>query len=320
MKRFFIFLFLLISPLSFSLFAEETPPENNSQPYPHWFIGPIFIPNPKTPPPDHPALVVAAGAQDIYGLYDSHWKAHHSSSLWSVGPYLSFQAGFNKKLGIEFIGALSTNFCEGKNSTNVLDSLLRLGYQISLDQKESWIPDFRIFLQEIFPSGKYQKLNPHKNKTDLTGQGSFRTGIYLSSQKVFYLPHEHKLRIRGTLGYFWPSCVSVTGFNYYGGNALTKGKVYPGQYFNVDLSGEYSLSRTWTLAFEGHYIQGLKGSFVKKRGPNISRLPYAQVFVTPSIQHTFSSQFGAVLGSSFSIAGKSTTEFAALFLAFVYRF
>lgn len=278
------------------------------------------MPNPRTPSPSHPALVLAAATQDFYGRYNNHWKGGSISDIWGVGPYVALQAGVTKNWGIEFIGALVSNFCEKKSATNLIDSIFRLGYQITLDQKDNWIPDFRVFLQEVFPTGHYQKLNPQKRGADLTGQGSFRTGFYLSSQKVFYLSCRHKLRIRATLGYFWPSTVSLQGFNYYGGNSQTKGKMHPGNYLVADLSQEFSLSRTWTIALEEHYYYGAKSHFSKKTGPNIARPSYAQFFLAPSIQKTFSSQFGALLGSSFSCAGKNTLEFFGMFIAFVYRF
>jgi hypothetical protein len=330
------FFFLIVFSLSFdalfvdSLFSEESfsrsslqnssEPKNPSEPYPQWFIGPVLIPNPKTPPPDHPAIAIAAGAQNIYGRYNSHWKAQDVPNFWAVGPYIALQAGFNSFLGMEFIGASSTNLSQGKHSTHPLDMILRLGFQVCTDKRGGLTPDFRIFLQEIFPTGKYQHLSLYKHGTDLTGQGSYRTGIQLASQKVFYLSEEHKLRIRLTMGYFVPAPVEVTGINYYGGAPSTQGRVHPGNFFVADSCGEYNLSRTWALALEAHYLQGAKGHFSKKSGPNIDLPSYAQILLTPEVQHTFSKNFGTILGSSFSIAGRNVSQFYSFFLIFAYRF
>ncbi len=217
--------------------------------YEHWFTGPIFTPNPKELPPFHPGLEVVLISSCTYGIYDHKWKLQNIPKIWSIGPYIDFQYSFNEIIGIEYIGSMTSNFSHGATSTHLRDSIFRLGFQISRDRAHSWIPDFRILLQETFPTGKYQKLDPRKKGTDLTGDGSFETGAHFAFQKLFHTGGGHCLSIRGDIGYFFPSNVHVNGFNYYTENLNAHGKSMSGKYiccvFNLGVitctEMEYSL-------------------------------------------------------------------------------
>ena len=242
---------------------------NPSKEYAQWFTGPIITPNPVTVPPNHPGLELVLIGSRSYGFYDSHGHVQKAPSICGISPLFDFQAGFNDVIGAELIGSMITNFSKGESATYLGDSIFRLGFQISTDKPDSWIPDFRVLLQETFPTGKYQKLSPKKNRADCTGQGSFQTGIQLVAQKLFFSRTNHPLRLRGTLSYFIPSPVNVNGLNFYGGEVQTKGTIYPGKYFSGFLYGECSLSRRWAIACEFNYQQGENGRFSKKRGIKI---------------------------------------------------
>lgn len=283
------------------------------QEYKQWFMGPIVTPNATTVLPGHPGVEFDIIASRTYGSYDGHWKINHTSTIWSVRPLLDFQLGFNDFIGIEFIGSAVTNFSQGKSSTNLEDTILRFGYQVSLDRDDSWIPDFRILFQENFPTGNYQNLNPRKNKTDLSGQGSYQSGIQLVLQKLFRSNQQHPFRLRGSVGYFVPSPVSVKGLNYYGGSSETLGRIYPGQYLSTFFFGEYALSRRWNLACELNYQQGKSGRYRRKKGENIMVPSSTQISILPEIQHTYSKNLGIIVGGWFTLTGKNSAAFSQAF-------
>lgn len=288
--------------------------------YEQWFTGPILTPTPITMPVGHPGLEVAWLVGETYGHYNSHWDVEHLPSIWSTGPYVDFQIGFNTFLGAEYIGALLTNFSEGAHYTHFVDSIFRLGFQVSVDQKNSWIPDFRILLQETVPTGKYQKLHPNKHGTDCTGAGSFQTGIHFAFQKLFHPKKNHDFRLRWTFGYFVPASVEVNGLNYLGGNEKTKGTIYPGQFFIGYLCGEYALSKRSAICVESSYQFGSNGKFSRKKGPNIDVLAFSQITIAPEFQYTFSPNFGILMGAWLSVAGKNSVAFRDYFISILYAF
>ncbi len=310
------------------LFSQAFAFDNNSaastgsagKEYRQWFTGPILTPNPTTVPPDHPGLELVLISSKNYGFYDAHGNLERTPAIWGIRPLFDFQVGFNSVLGAELIGSMVTNFSQGESSTHLSDSIFRLGFQVSIDKENSWIPDFRILFQETFPTGKYQKLNPKKNGVDSTGQGSFQTGVQFVFQKLFSAKAKHPFRLRGSVGYFVPSSVDIKGFNSYGGDAQTNGTIYPGKYFSGFLYGEYALSRTWALACEFNYLQGKKGGYSKKMGSIIEVPSFNQLSILPEIQHTYTENLGIVLGSWLTVAGKNSLAFSKVFCAVLFLF
>jgi hypothetical protein len=295
--------------------------------YDHWFTGPIFTPNPTTVSPGHPVIEPVLIASCTYGLYDDSWHTHSVSKMLSVGPYVDFQASFSEKVGVELIGFLVTNFRDGANSTHLRDTIFRMGFQVSNDQQDSWIPDFRILFQETFPTGKYDKLNPRKRDIDLTGNGAFETGLHFAFQKLFPLGATHCLSIRGDVGYFFPSLVSVQGLNHYTGLFNVKGKIRPGQVLRGYLTLECSISAQWNVCCETFYQYQQNGHFsgkVKAKDDgsraHVKVPATAQLLVAPEIEHTITPNVGIIIGSAATVFGKNAPAFYSAFVAVLYLF
>lgn len=319
----FVYFIVFFSTLFFQAFAFDgnlTPLLEAGEEYSQWFMGPILTPNPTTVPPGHPGLELELIATKNYGFYDPHGKLKHTPSIWGIQPLFDFQMGFNNILGAELIGSMVTNFSYGAASTHLADSIFRLGFQISIDKEYSWVPDFRILFQEVFPTGNYQKLDSKKKGTDSTGQGSYQTGIQFVFQKAFLTKESHPFRLRGSIGYFVPSSVTVKGLNYYGGDPTTRGTVYLGKYFSGFFYGEYALSRTWALACEFNYLQGEKGGFTKKRGLKIEVPSFSQFSILPEIQHTYTENLGIIFGGWVTLAGRNSPAFSKVFCAVLFLF
>lgn len=304
-----------------SLFSEENGNAYSSpELYSQWFVGPILAPNPQALPVGHPALELAFLGYENYGMYNNNGHVHKTKSIWSIGPYIDFQISLNEIIGVEYIGAFLTNFSQGAQYAHFQDSIFRFGIQILNDKLESWVPDFRILFEEIFPTGNYEKFNPDRYGTDSTGKGSFQSGLYFAFQKLVSLPNGHNLRSRLDLGYFFPSPVQVKGINFYGGDSYTKGKVYPGHYFSGYICVEYSLTRTLAFTVESNYLWGRKGHYSQKSGPHIEIPSDWQISLAPEIQYTFTTNFGILLGSWFTVAGQNTSAFRSYFVSGLYVF
>ncbi len=277
--------------------------------YKQWFTGALLTPNAKTVPYGHPGLEFVLVGSENYGRFDSKWNLCHIPSMWGIAPYFDFQASFNKIIGFELIGSVITNFCQGASFTHLQDTIYRLGFQISNDKSNSWIPDFRILVQEIFPTGKYQKFSPSKKGTDSTGEGSFQTGVHLVVQKLFNQIGKHSFRLRADIGYSVPAPVRVRGINYYGGTSDTSGKVYPGKFFITYIFGEIALNRKCAIALELNYQHGMRGEFSGKDPSKINVASFDELCALPEFQYTLTKNMGLVFGGWFTLAGKNTTAF-----------
>lgn len=315
--KFFLLNFVCVSlcadPL-FDGFAEGTS-------YTPWFTGPIFVPAPTNADPRHPVLQPAAFFVCTYGTYGSDWKVEKQQNKWTISPQLYLDAGFTEKLGIELVAAATSNFQGGRTSTHFQDTILLLGYQISNDEKDSWVPDFRIMIQETFPTGKYQKLKLENQGIDSTGQGSFQTGPAFAMRKIFTLSGQ-EFSLYWSAGYLFPTMVDVKGLNAFGGASDTKGKVRPGQGLFNFISGEYSITQNWVFAFDTVFFLQRKSHFSGTRGSTQEvNLPLTfQFSVAPEVEYNFSANAGLIAGVWFSAFGKNSSAFAGAVFSYVYTF
>ena len=288
--------------------------------YEHWFTGPLLTPNPTTLKPGHPGIEVTFFGNNRIGIYDDSGRLQRTFDNWLSGIYADFQMGLTDVFGAEVISAVVGENGPGARSLYFQDTIFRFGIQILNDKRSSWQPDFRILFQETFPTGNYQKLSLIKEGADITGQGSFQTGIHFAFQKLFNFFKERDFRLRWTMGYFIPSKTHVTGLNVFGGDLETRGIVSPGHFFIGYITGEYALSRTWSIGCESNYLYGFKGHFEKYAGPNIDVPEFKQISIAPELGHSFSKTSGMLLGSWFTISGMNTIAFRTFFISYLKVF
>lgn len=294
--------------------------------YEPWYTGPFLIPTPVNMDPKHPALEISTTIFNTYGLYRSDWTIQKQDTIWAINPMLDFQMGITNNIGLEFQIPYVSRFQNGRSASHFQDVILLLGYQVLNDTKGSWIPDFRFMIQETFPTGKYQKLNPKNQLIDATGFGSFQTGPVLSFCKLLYFS-QSSLALRGSVSYLFPTTVHVKDYNLYGGGYKTKGKVKPGQTLNPIFSIEYSFHKHWTVAFESDLVFQRSSHFKGKKGitslgepATVGLPPTMQISFAPEIEYVFTPSTGILGGFWLTIAGKNSPAFASLFLAFAQVF
>ena len=224
-----------------------------------FFTGPLLAPDGNTVTPGHlnwePYLFVTTKT----GEYDSNWKSQNTPNMIRIQPQLSLTIGLSKRFDIEITPQLIHNRQQGEHSTNVGDLPVSLGFQALHDEKGGFMPDLRITLDERFPLGKYQKLDPRKLGTDRTGTGSFITGLGFNFQKLFYLKNNKFLRARLTTSYLVPAPVHVKGFNTYGGGFGTTGKVF----FLDTYGSRFSLLNIHSRSIR--FLQSISNSFLRTK-------------------------------------------------------
>lgn len=292
--------------------------------YQGWFTGPLLAPTPVNMVPGHPAIEPILVISSTYGNYTHSWNMKHSPTVWSINPSLDFQFALSERWGLEFYPSYIINFSRGKSAAYFQDTNVFLGYQIANQDKNSWLPNIRLDLHQVYPTGKFKNLSADHFGIDATGEGAFQFGPTFIMQKQF-TPGDHYLNLTWSLGYLWPLPTHVKGINAYGGASDTSGKVKPGKTWTAFFSGEYSFTQTWVFACDFFLINQSASSFSGTRGLNQTRdsvtLPSStQISITPSLEYNLSSHLGLLFGSWLSIAGRNADAFASLFFACVYVF
>lgn len=325
MKR--LALFIIFLPLvGYTHQKDQVTPPQVETIYELWLTGPLLAPTPVNLDPGHPSIEPSITIFDFYGSYDDHWKLDTGNAVITINPFVDFQFAITKKVGVEIQAGAFTSFQHGKSATHFEDTAVLFGFQISNDIKDSWVPDFRFIIEEVFPTGHFQNFDPDKLDLELTGQGAFQTGPVLAFQKLFYFPKSF-FAIRGSAGYLFPTPVNVRGFNTFGGGFGTKGRVKVGQILTIFLSGEYSFSQNWVFAFDTEILYQRTSRFSGRAGVDLSGRPATvgnswllQCSFAPEIEYNFSAKMGILWGLWFTLFGRNSNAFGSAFFAFAYVF
>lgn len=282
-----------------------------------WFTGPLIAPAGRTMPPGYfnfepygfytvyPAgfrnlegiPVLTAGVWDFLDLQtaipiDYSWVNHTSANDWGVGDYI-----------------------------------IGVGIQVLKQKEDSLIPDLRVTIQEIFPTGKFDNLDPNKLGTDQTGFGAYQTLLGFNFQRLTALPKDHFLRTRFSFLMSKASKVHVEGLSVFGGSPGTSGTVDPGKVFSFDLAFEYSLTQNWVPVFEVLHVTNDTSAFSGNPGFTPSGAAERvgggggyQTSLAPALEYNFNENLGIIGGLWFSINGPSAAAFKAYTIAINYVF
>lgn len=320
-----------------SIFSETTGP---------WFTGPLLA---------EPAETIAPGEVnlELFNFYiDSNAVYSNKAKVTSDTPNQNNQLipqltiGLVPRVDIELQPVLINNYFKGKTITGIGDTTLILGMQALKQREGTPLPDLRMTLTEILPSGHYEGLSQQNYALNATGLGSYQTGIDLNFQKLIPLKGNYYLNAHWSVGYLYGSAVHVKGYSSYGGSALTNGDVKPGSVYTIDLAGELSLSQHWVAVLEGFYqyqdadrfygdYGNLNFNFPKKTRreirealsrlvpnkhnisslfleiPKIGNATMDMFSLAPALEYNFSKKFGIIMGSWFSFYGKNTIDFGS---------
>lgn len=280
-----------------------------------WMTGPLLAPAGKTVPPGHFNFEPYA----FYTVYPENFRNFEATPVLTIG--------LANALDLQASVPYDISWNRGQSANGAGDTSLGFGIQLLRQQDHSWKPDLRLTIQEIFPTGRYNHLNPAKFGTDQTGVGSYQTTIGFNFQRLKSLEGEHYLRTRLSLVAAFASDVKVNGLNTFGGGIDTQGKVRPGNSYSVDLAFEYSLTQNWVPVFEMLFVDSgpskFGGSPGFTPGGTINAIGGGggnQGYLAPAIEYNFNAQIGIIFGVWFSITGPHSSEFTSTTLAINYFF
>lgn len=207
------------------------------------------------------------------------------------------------------------------------DTDISFGFQLLKDKRGTAQPSIRLTLAELFPTGRYTHLDPHKGAFEATSAGTFLTSTSLRIGKTVYWLIEHPMSFRAQIGYGLPSNVGVSGFNTYGGGYGTKGTVKPGHLIDLLFGYELSLTRHFALAFDlCNFFTG-KTTFSGTKGVDALGNPAStgvkaitSVSMAPALEYNINENYGLIAGAWFSVYGKNDVEFKSYVVSFTMTF
>lgn len=294
-----------------------------------WYTGPLLAPS---------ATLIEPGSYNIqpylfttwnYGKYQQSGKMERSPTLFQIYPQMPFQFGITSWMQGVITLKAQYNKENGRSFFDFADLPISLGFPLL--KQGPYVPAILFSIQEVFPTGKYQKLNPTKNGIDATGSGAYVTNFYLNFGKVvWWWWLSHPMAFRLSLEYSVPSNVNVKGFNAYGGGYDTLGKVHPGQTFSADFGYEFSFTQHWALALDIVYnysfkttFNGYPGRVAKDINADLASVggPYNdQLSLAPAVEYNWNENLGLIVGAWFTLWGRNSTAFASGVFSLEYTF
>ena len=283
-----------------------------------WWTGPMLAPNAASLPQGHALIepylfdIISNGHLDTSGNKHAAPREHDLGSL----SYVLY--GFTNELAGGLIPRLFFNEPAGAaNSSGVKfgDLTLQLGYGLAHYRDGGHTPDISLVLQETLPTGCYDRLT---RASDGVGAGAYTTSVNLYLQHYFWMPNGRILRARLDLSYAFSSSVSVHDESVYGTTSGFSGRAYPGDSFTADAAAEYSLTRSWVLAFDVVYQHNdstrLTGA-VPPAPPSTGAASQIEhqsgsswsLGFAPAIEYNWSSRMGVLLGVRIIEIGRNTT-------------
>jgi hypothetical protein len=271
-----------------------------------WFTGPLLAPAGRTMPKGHLNF-------EPYGFYSDYPGGYHNIETVPV-----LTVGVTDFLDLQTAVPYDFSWKQGQNGNGVGDYSVAVGLQILRQSEKTWLPDLRFVLQEVFPTGRFENLNPNKLGTDQTGLGSYQTLFGLNFQKLFQLKNEHYLRTRLSLAAVLFSDVHVHGVNVFGGGSRTDGTVKLDNSYSVDLAFEYTLTQKWVPVFEvlyahspGSHFDGNPGFTPDGVDAGVGGGKSEQVSLAPALEYNFNSNIGIIGGVWFSVTGPHSATFTS---------
>lgn len=325
--------------------APMTQPPHSKVPTP-WFTGPLLTPSPNVIPGGHFNIEPYVYYGATTARYDSGWHPVKVPKFSQFRVQVPIQIGLTQWMDFAITPQMIHSWSQGSATTKFTDLPVQFDFQLQHDRPGlNWHPGIRFTVKETFPTGKYQHLNPNKNKTDISGSGSFATGFAVVIGKLFHFTGVHFLNTRFSASYTYPAPVHVRGFNTYGGGYGTAGKVLPGNIFNFLFGAEYSMTHRWVLALDAactvssktrfHGTPGFSAPLVPANVGSVPSNPLgltgsseattggpasARFSLAPALEYNWNANLGIIAGAIFSVAGRNSIRYASGSAAFNYYY
>jgi len=304
--------YLLIAFTCFTQSCFSTSSQSNEP----WLTGPIITPSARVVPQGHFNLEPYFFWTTAHGVYDNHGHVVKTPVFHQALTQMVYKVGLTENIDLEGLFQWAYNRTEGQSASVFGD--IPVGFDIQLLKEGKSTPYLKVTIQETFPTGKYNNLDPNKLGTDRGGFGTYATTVGIGASKTIFFGDHHYLRWRTFISAAFLSSVNVKGTNAFGGGIGTKGRVSPGNVYGFVFGAEYTLSLNWALAFDYNISYANRDKF-KGRTLTVVGSPYSvEMSIAPAIEYNWSDSMGIIIGPWFSIGGRNANRFASAVAAFNY--
>ncbi len=324
LKALLIFSFITVISLEAKFDTIDSFHPGTHDPKP-WFTGTLLSPGGSVLPPGHFLLQPYLFVTETNGAYDSNWYSHSRPSFVTINTQFFTLIGLIERFDFQINPQWIWNSTRGAKSNHFADLPAGINFQVLKKDAYTWIPGIKLGIKGIFPTGKYNDLDPDKKGTDISGLGSYGTQGLLVFLKEFHTREEHYLTTKLSFIYTHFSNVHVKGFNAFGGGFRTHGTVSPGAIFAFLASFEYSFTRKWVFALDCEYDHKNRTRFKGHPGFSAPKVPAVVggpsselISFAPALEYNFDENLGVIGGVWFTAAGRNAPKFTSGVISLLY--
>ena len=288
-----------------------------------WFGGPLLTGSGNVMPPGYFNFNPTFQATNNHASFDSRRKSRSIDDNLNLNQNLQLGYGLFNRVDTTFTIEGNYNEQSHKEYVTFGDSSIKISF--SLTKEYPYIPAMKISFKEVFPTGKYQNLDPSKIGLDSSGNGSFTSEFGFNISKVFWFWPTHPMQSRLAFTYGFPSKVRVKNFNSYGGGYNTDGHVFPGKYFQGSFGYEFAFNQNIVFAIDLTYQYRKESCFFGHLGTtesgsiaSVGSNYQDSLSLAPALEYNFTPDLSLVGGVWFSVYGKNTYDFIAGIITFSY--
>jgi len=273
-----------------------------------------------------PMLAAGAGS-----MPRGHWLVEpylfdvRSKGADTLGSLTYVLYGLTDRFTIGAIPTFAFNRPDGapdSSHVGVGDLTLSAQYRLTQFHKGGWVPTTSLVLQEILPTGKYDRLDGRPS--DGFGGGAYGTMLGLYAQTYTWLPNGRILRLRLDSSATAFSATKVRDDSVYGTAAGFRGRAKPGAQVLIDAAAEYSATKNWVLALDLVYRHeeptrvsgtGADGALVQ-----LDSGSHDSFAVAPAVEYNWTPAIGVLLGVRVipATGGRRSSVTPAVALNYVY--
>jgi hypothetical protein len=260
------------------------------------------------------------------GTYNQHGDKESEPMFRSVNPVMQFAYGFTNRFDALLLFQYQENSTLGYHASDVGDPQVLLGYQVYASPRNTFFsPSLRVYVQETFPLGRFDRASEKKNLVEITGLGAWQTQFGVNFESLQPLWNDHYLHSVLTLSVNMAPPVFVDGPNAYGGGVDSRGWAHPGtEYLNI-WANEFTMTQHWVLSLECAWLysdsnayRGYPGRAATGHRAKIDRSPGYQVSVLPGIEYNFNENLGLLFSTWYTPLGRNTSRFTSAFVLLTY--
>ena len=219
-----------------------------------WFTGPMLANTAATAPRGH--YLVEPYLYDVItnGRFGSNGARHSATHENSYGSLTYLIYGLTDRIGVGLIptaGYSTMSDASSSSGPGLGDLTVQVQSRLTQFEPCGRVPTVSLALQETVPTGQYDRLG--RRPTNGFGAGAYTTNPELLSQMYFWLPNRRILRVRLDGSDAFSGRARVQDASVYGTDTGFRGSAKPGSSLYLDISAEYSVTRSWVFAVDGTY-------------------------------------------------------------------